>query len=176
VLTGGEICCHCPIENREEERKERHSHCHRKGCGTMLRQTWTLPMMLEPRVEIIEIVLHAVEPPPGDGPVVHLKHVPAYVLVKLTHTRAKRLSGFRGCIIPVEVASSSSVTGKSIERTIPNDCLHFHGVSVLSPTLLLILPCHLREASIYSTFTSRCREVQAGRRFGCFEILMTRPF
>jgi hypothetical protein len=38
-------------------------------------------------------------------PIVHLKHLPAYVLVKLTRTRAKKLEGLEETVIPVEVAS-----------------------------------------------------------------------
>jgi len=45
------------------------------------------------RREIVDIILHPDKPPVGDGPVVKLKYLPAYILVKLTHTQATQLDG-----------------------------------------------------------------------------------
>ncbi|KAJ7187076.1 hypothetical protein C8R46DRAFT_1274132, partial [Mycena filopes] len=40
------------------------------------------------RGEIVDIILHPDEPPVGDEPIVHLQNLPAYILVKLSRTRA----------------------------------------------------------------------------------------
>jgi hypothetical protein len=57
------------------------------------------------RGEIVSIVLHPDEPPPGDESVVTLKHLPAYVLIKLSWTRAMQLDGLDKNVIPVEMAT-----------------------------------------------------------------------
>ena len=54
------------------------------------------------RGRIVSIVLHPEEPPLGDHPVVHLKHLPLYILVKLDRTKALRLQGLESGVIPVE--------------------------------------------------------------------------
>ena len=45
--------------------------------------------------EIVDIILHPDEPPIGNAPVVHLKYMPAYILVKLSRSRAAALQGLR---------------------------------------------------------------------------------
>jgi len=45
------------------------------------------------RREIVDIILHPDKPPVEDGPVVKLKYLPGYILVKLTHTQATQLDG-----------------------------------------------------------------------------------
>lgn len=60
------------------------------------------------RGEIVDIILHPDELPISDSdPVVYLQYVPAYILVKLSHTRASRLAGLEDVVIPVEVATTS---------------------------------------------------------------------
>ncbi|KAJ3511695.1 hypothetical protein NLJ89_g3948 [Agrocybe chaxingu] len=75
------------------------------------------------RGEIVDIVLHPDEPPVGDSPIVHLKYVPAYILVKLSRTRASKLEGLDDAVIPVEPITTTyrikmKVRGKEITRTI----------------------------------------------------------
>lgn len=76
------------------------------------------------RGEIVGIVLDKDEPPVGDSPVVKLKHLPAYILVKLSRTRATRLDGLEDCVIPVQPTATNyrikiaTNDGKSIQRTI----------------------------------------------------------
>jgi len=53
--------------------------------------------------DIVEIMLHEDEEPYGDKTVVKLKHLPRFVLVKLTRKRAPRLVGLEGGEIPVEL-------------------------------------------------------------------------
>ena len=57
------------------------------------------------RGEIVGIVLHPDKPPPGDKSVVTLKHLPAYVLIKLGWTRATQMDGLDENVIPVEMAT-----------------------------------------------------------------------
>ena len=52
--------------------------------------------------EIVDIILHPDEPPIGNDPVVHLKYLPAYLLVKLACTQASQLEGLDKAVIPVE--------------------------------------------------------------------------
>lgn len=54
------------------------------------------------RGEIVDIVLDEDEPPIPNAPVVTLTKPPAYVLVKLTRTRATKLQGLPECVIPIE--------------------------------------------------------------------------
>ena len=70
------------------------------------------------------IVLHPDEPPLGDEPIVHLKYLPSYILVKLSRTRGSKLEGLDDAVIPVEVESSSmrihvkNGEGKWVQRTV----------------------------------------------------------
>lgn len=57
--------------------------------------------------EIVDIILHPNEPTLEDGPVVKLKYLPSYVLVKLMRTWASWLEGLDEGIIPVEVATQN---------------------------------------------------------------------
>jgi hypothetical protein len=56
--------------------------------------------------EIVDIILHPDEPPIGNEPIIWLKYLPAYILVKLTCTQASRLEGLDEAV-PVEVASTT---------------------------------------------------------------------
>ena len=60
-----------------------------------------------PHGEIVDIVLDPNEPPLSQDPVVHLKHLPLYILVKCKRTRAPRLNGLEEGVIPVQVAKQS---------------------------------------------------------------------
>ena len=51
---------------------------------------------------ITDIVLHPDEPPFEPGSVVVLKHLPAFILVKLDRTKTSRLAGLESGVIPVE--------------------------------------------------------------------------
>lgn len=53
------------------------------------------------RGEIVDIILDVDEPPIGDEPIVTLKELPAYILVKLHCTRATRLEGLNEGVISV---------------------------------------------------------------------------
>ena len=76
------------------------------------------------RGEIVDIILHPDELTLEDGPVVKLKYLPSYVLVKLTRTRASQLEGLDEGIIPVEVATRNfqikvrEANGKYITRSV----------------------------------------------------------
>ena len=61
------------------------------------------------RGEIVDIILHPDEPPPGDEPIVYLKYVPSYILVKLNRTQASQLDGLDESVIPVEIATKIKV-------------------------------------------------------------------
>ena len=59
------------------------------------------------RGEIVDIILwHPDEPPIVDAPVVHLKYMPAYILVNLSR-RAAALGGLEANVIPIEPATIS---------------------------------------------------------------------
>jgi len=57
------------------------------------------------RGEVVSIVLHPDEPSPGNKLVVTLKHLPAYVLIKLSQTCSTQLDGLDENVIPVEMAT-----------------------------------------------------------------------
>ena len=57
------------------------------------------------RGEIVDIILHPDEPPLSSEPIVTLKHLPSYVLIKMQRTRVMQLDGLSEGIIPVEVAT-----------------------------------------------------------------------
>lgn len=59
------------------------------------------------RGEIIDILLHPDEPPVGLEPIVNLKYMPSYVLIKLARTRASCLDGLEHAVIPVEALTST---------------------------------------------------------------------
>jgi hypothetical protein len=59
------------------------------------------------RGEIVAIILHETEPPIGEGAVVNLTRLPAYILVKLSRTKTSRLSGLDERVIPVEPTSTT---------------------------------------------------------------------
>lgn len=75
------------------------------------------------RAVIEDIILHADEPPIGEGSEVTLKHMPAYLLVRMDRTRASRLPGLEPGVIPVEpLAVTMSIhvqrAGQTIARTV----------------------------------------------------------
>ena len=120
----------CPADDRISERKlnlrERYGVAARnrlRGKGKRQWKTNDLPFETEmaigmvtcnvetdlditngARGEIVDIILHPDESPLEDGPVVKLKYLPLYLLVKLARTKASRLPGLEENIIPVEVA------------------------------------------------------------------------
>ena len=57
------------------------------------------------RGEIVDIILDPDEPPIGNKPVITLKHLPAYILIKMARTRAMQLERLEEGIILVQVAS-----------------------------------------------------------------------
>ena len=59
------------------------------------------------RGEIVDIILHPDEPPISDEPIVTLRHLPSYILVKMNRTRATQLEGLEESTIPVQVATRS---------------------------------------------------------------------
>ena len=57
------------------------------------------------RGEIIDIILHPDEPyVDAKKPIVRLKHMPSYLLVKLSRTRVTCLEGLDDYVLPVEPA------------------------------------------------------------------------
>ena len=76
------------------------------------------------RGENIDINLHPDEPPiDAKAAIVRLRYMPAYLLVKLSRTRATRLEGLDECVLPVEPVSTNyrikvPVNGKMIQRTV----------------------------------------------------------
>ena len=59
------------------------------------------------RGEIVDIILDLDKPPVWNEPTIKLKCLPAYILVKLMRTRATKLNGLQGGVIPVEVTSKT---------------------------------------------------------------------
>jgi hypothetical protein len=59
------------------------------------------------RGEIVDIVLHPEEPPIGEGPVVTLSRLPAFILVRLARTRIGQLEGLNESVIPLEPTTSN---------------------------------------------------------------------
>jgi hypothetical protein len=57
--------------------------------------------------EIVGIILHEDELPIAQGAVVKLRYLPAYILVKLSRTKASKLAGLDDCVIPVEPTSTT---------------------------------------------------------------------
>lgn len=76
------------------------------------------------RGEIVDIILHPDEPLISDEPVVKLKYLPSYILVKMNRTRATQLDGLEASVIPVEVLTKSfkinveGPDGKLMSRTV----------------------------------------------------------
>ena len=73
--------------------------------------------------EIVDIILHPEELPIGNEPIIWLKYLPTYILVKLACTQASRLEGLDEAVIPAEVASTTmqikvQVDGKWIKCTV----------------------------------------------------------
>jgi len=128
------------IRGRELSRKEkyvmasRHGENKRKKCkdlpwkieiakGMKVMVTNNLKTDLDvtngARGEIVDIVLHPDEPLLPDGPIVNLKHPPAYVLVKLERTKASPLPGLETGVIPIEpIASKMKIIVNGSARTV----------------------------------------------------------
>ena len=76
------------------------------------------------RGEIVYMVLHPDEPAIGDEPLVRLKYLPNYILVKLNRTRATQLDVHEASVIPVEVSTKmfriniQGPDGKNTSRTV----------------------------------------------------------
>ena len=54
--------------------------------------------------EIVDTIPHPGEPPIGNSPVVQIRDMPPYSLVKLIHFRATPLEGLQDSVIPIELA------------------------------------------------------------------------
>jgi hypothetical protein len=52
--------------------------------------------------EITKLFLHPNEPPLPSTPIIHLRHLPTFILVKLDRTKASQLPGLDPGVIPVE--------------------------------------------------------------------------
>ena len=69
-------------------------------------------------------ILDPDEPLIGNDPIVTLKHLPAYILVKMARTRATQLEGLDEGVIPVQVATCNfqikvqQVGGKYVKRSV----------------------------------------------------------
>lgn len=77
------------------------------------------------RGEIIDIVLHASEPPVAGDSTMRLEYLPAYILVKMSRTRATCLPGLEEGVIPLEPSTSTmqiqvdrGSDGKAVTRTV----------------------------------------------------------
>ena len=75
--------------------------------------------------EIVDIVLHLDEPTiSASEPIIHLKYLLAYLLIKLKCTCASHLQGLEDAVIPVEVMTTRmkisvrSYRGKVIDHTV----------------------------------------------------------
>ena len=83
-----------------------------------------LDIMNGARGEIVNIILDPNEPPIGNDPIVTLKHLPTYILVKMAHTRAMQLEGLDEGVIPIQVATRNfqikvqQVGGKYVKRSV----------------------------------------------------------
>jgi hypothetical protein len=139
----------CPAEDMIDKRpatlRERYCIAQKKS-GNRARQKKELPWTVElaigmkvlvtsnletdldltngARGEIVDIILHADEPPIGKEAIVKLQRLPAYILVKMARTRATRLEGLEECVIPVEPMEQSMEipmrmkNGKHVRRTV----------------------------------------------------------
>ena len=76
------------------------------------------------RGEIVDIILDPNKPPISNDPIVTLKHLPTYILVKMARTRATQLEGLDKNVIPVQVATHNfqikvqQVSGKYIKQSV----------------------------------------------------------
>ena len=79
------------------------------------------------RGEIVDIILDPNKPPIGNDPIIALKHVLAYILVKMVCTRAMQLEGLEEGVIPVQITTCNfqikvqQVSGKYVKCSI---CWH----------------------------------------------------
>ncbi|CAK5283389.1 unnamed protein product [Mycena citricolor] len=76
------------------------------------------------RGTIKDIILDPDEPPIGPESVVHLKRLPAYILVQFERTRAAQLSGLPSGVLPIQPAKTTYLVkswlsrGTSVNKTI----------------------------------------------------------
>ena len=73
------------------------------------------------RGEIVDIILHPDEPPIGDLPVIKLRCMPSYILVKLTRTRATPLEGLQNSVILIEPAITTyciKIQRHTVQKTV----------------------------------------------------------
>ena len=76
------------------------------------------------RGEIVDIILHADEPPINhENSIVKLRYLPAYILVKLSKTRTTQLERLDECVIPIEARTSTyrikqTIREKDVQRTV----------------------------------------------------------
>ncbi|PSS32204.1 hypothetical protein PHLCEN_2v2028 [Hermanssonia centrifuga] len=76
------------------------------------------------RGEVVGITLDSDEPPTSATSVVHLKKLPAFILVKMARTRASQLAGLPAAVVPVETVTTTfsiklfTREGKSFQRTV----------------------------------------------------------
>ena len=83
--------------------------------------------------EIIYSILHPDEPLTGEGLIVHLKYLPSYLLVKLSHIHTSQLDGLDEAIIPVEPAMITMYQSTMARLS----CIPFNTDNTLS-----LLPTH----------------------------------
>jgi hypothetical protein len=76
------------------------------------------------RGTITGLVLHPDEPPISNEAIVTLKHLPAFIFIKLNRTRATQLQGLPDSVIPVETITKTfqikvkTPKGKDVNRTV----------------------------------------------------------
>lgn len=76
------------------------------------------------RGTVVGIMLNPKEPPPDNTPIVKLRYLPSYVLVKLDRTRTSRLQGLEEGVIPITPVYQyykvqvKNAQGKYITKTI----------------------------------------------------------
>ena len=74
------------------------------------------------RGEIIDIILHPDEPTLHSGSIIHLRHLPICILVKLTQTRASILNNLDKHVVPIELLSTTIQIDLSTIRTSKARC------------------------------------------------------
>lgn len=116
------------------------------------------------RGEVVDIILHPEEPAMGQEGVVHLRHLPLCVLVRLERTRATQLPGLEPGVIPVFRRRQFPLTGAYAftDYRAQGQTLHHVIVDIATP------PC--------GTFTLTNVYVALSRSSGRDTIRLLRPF
>ena len=126
--------------------------------------------------EIVGIVLHEDKPPIAQGAVVKLRYLPAYILVKLSRTKASKLAGLVNHISDENDSKGRKEgTTQFEDANFPSQQLMLSRIIVLKvrplpmywSTLLLHQGVHL----VSSTFMLSYQEVPEGIQFACSVIL-----